>query len=225
MACLRIFRSARSGAFSARIWLTPFLLLFLPCAVAFANDFRTHYDLALALYQAQRFEEAIPEFQAAYEVEARPGLLFNIAQAYRKAGHPREALQYYERYLTSDPQIDSETRHKVDGYVTEARNTLAALELEMNHRLAEERAARQPEPPPAEPAPPPPPPPSIVLAPPPPPPPPPPPRPIYRRWWFWTGIGAVVTAGVVAGIVVGAERASAPLDVMAGIPRGPLTLH
>jgi hypothetical protein len=26
--------------------------------------------------------------------------------------------------------------------------------------------------------------------------------PIYKRWWFWTGIGAVVTAGVITGVVV-----------------------
>ncbi len=26
-------------------------------------------------------------------------------------------------------------------------------------------------------------------------------RPLYKRWWFWAGIGAVVTGAVIAGIV------------------------
>jgi hypothetical protein len=49
----------------------------------------------------------------------------------------------------------------------------------------------------------------------PPPPPPPPPRhvahgaPFYRRWWFWSGVGAVAL-GVVAGAVIVHERDSGP---------------
>ena len=69
------------------------LVFFLGSASATAQDFKTHYDLALALYQAQKFEESIPEFKAAYQLSPKPALLFNLAQAYRKAGHPREALR------------------------------------------------------------------------------------------------------------------------------------
>ncbi len=29
--------------------------------------------------------------------------------------------------------------------------------------------------------------------------------PITGRWWFWTGIGAVVVAGVVTGIVIASQ--------------------
>jgi hypothetical protein len=28
------------------------------------------------------------------------------------------------------------------------------------------------------------------------------PRPFYRRWWFWTGAGALVAAGVVTALVL-----------------------
>ncbi len=123
------------------LWL--WLLLGASGAAVWAADFKTHYDLAMALYQAQRYEDAIPEFKAAYERDPKPGLLFNLAQSYRKAGHPREAIEYYDRYLSSEPKLDSEMRRKVDGYLAEARNTLAALELEMKQRLAEEKAARE----------------------------------------------------------------------------------
>jgi tetratricopeptide (TPR) repeat protein len=198
------------------------LLLLGLCALsppAWAQDFKTHYDLAMALYQAQKFEEAIPEFKAAYEIDRKPGLLFNIAQSYRKAGRPRDAIQYYDQYLSSDPRLDTDTRRKVDGYLAEARNTLASLELELKRRLAEEKAARAVEPPPTlqpEPTP-----------PPPPPAPPPPPQekstPVYKRPWLWAVVGGVVVAGVIVGVVVGTSTARAAPVVDSGVPRVAIT--
>ncbi len=153
--------------------------------------------------------------------------MFNLAQAYRKAGHPREAIEYYDKYLSAAPSLDDDTRHKVDGYLAEARNTLAALELEMKQRLAEEKAARERESPP---------PPAPVQAPPPVAAPAPavpavavgvavkpPPRPVYRKWWFWTILGSAVTVGVIAGVSVSAAANSGPsLPVGAAGARGTL---
>lgn len=194
-------------------------LVALPCRAA---DWKTHYDLALALYQAQKFEDSIPEFKAAYEQLPNPGLLFNLAQAYRKAGHPREAIEYYDRYLSAAPQLNEEMRHKVDSYLAEARNTLAALELEMKRRLAEEKAAHEHEPEPAAPRPPP-------SAPAPAPaaelavlnaPAAPPARPLYKRWWLWTAVaGAAVTAAVITGVAVASQSPATPVAVPAGVPR------
>lgn len=192
------------------------LLLLGLCALsppAWAQDFKTHYDLAMALYQAQKFEEAIPEFKAAYEIDRKPGLLFNIAQSYRKAGRPRDAIQYYDQYLSSDPRLDTDTRRKVDGYLAEARNTLASLELELKRRLAEEKAARAVEPPP-------------TLQPEPTPPPPPPQEkstPVYKRPWLWAVVGGVVVAGVIVGVVVGTSTARAAPVVDSGVPRVAIT--
>jgi tetratricopeptide (TPR) repeat protein len=199
------------------------LLLLLGLCVlsppAWAQDFKTHYDLAMALYQAQKFEEAIPEFKAAYEIDRKPGLLFNIAQSYRKAGRPRDAIQYYDQYLSSDPRLDTDTRRKVDGYLAEARNTLASLELELKRRLAEEKAARAVEPPPTlQPDP---------TPPPPPPAPPPPPQeksiPVYKRPWLWAVVGGVVVAGVIVGVVVGTSTAPTAPVVDSAIPRVAIT--
>jgi len=179
-------------------------MLVLVCSsAAHADDFKTHHDLALALYQAQKFDESIPEFKAAYAITPKSGLLFNLAQAYRKAGHPREAIEYYDRYLSTSPQVDDDTRHKVDGYLTEARNTLAALELEMKQRLAEEKAAHEPEPSLVP----------VVAAPPPPVVPPvvpPPPKPVYKRWWLWTIVGGAVLAGTAVGLGVGLSNTGSP---------------
>lgn len=211
-------------------WLGALLLVALCSGSAYGQDFKTHYDLALALYQAQKFEEAIPEFKAAYEIDPKPGLLFNIAQAYRKAGHPRDAIQYYDRYLSVEPRLDTDTRRKVDGYLAEARNTLAALELEMKRRLAEEKAAREQEPPPPAPQPEPVQPQPVLAQQP-----ATPPglvhvesnktaTPLYQRWWLWTIVGGVVAAGVVTGVVVGTQSGTGDMPttwpaVPTGVPR------
>jgi len=220
------------------------LAILLGSATAHAQDFKTHYDLALALYQAQKFEDAIPEFKAAYQLTPKPGLLFNLAQAYRKAGHPREAIEYYDRYLSATPQLDGDTRHKVDGCLAEARNTLAALELEMKRRLAEEKAAHEHESesaPPAQsagaaalpagqPA-------GPLLAPAAPLAPSTPlvasnpagadpgsqSRPIYKRWWFWTTIGGALAAGAIIGVAVGTQHSATSIMVSSGVPRGTIT--
>jgi tetratricopeptide (TPR) repeat protein len=201
------------------------LLAALP-AVARADDFQIHYDLAQALYNAQRFDDAIPELKAAYALEPKPSLLFNIAQAYRKSGHLREAIEYYDKYLTEDPQLDTDTRRKVDGYLIEARNTLAALELEMKRRLAEEKAAREPEPvgystqvalPPQHP---------VIFADPPQLTSQQPQKPVHRRWWFYTAIGSAVAVGlgvgVGVGVGVGIKSDPTPLATPVGVPRAVL---
>ena len=201
------------------------LFILLGSATAHAQDFKTHYDLALALYQAQKFEESIPEFKAAYTLNPKPALLFNLAQAYRKAGHPREAVEHYDLYLSATPQLDGETRHKVDGYLAEARNTLASLELEMKRRLAEDKAAREHDPEPMPPPAPPPavaPPPAAVLVAPSPAPAvkdQPMPTPIYKRWWLWTAVGGAAAAAVVTGVAIGTQSPSTPVAVPSGVPR------
>lgn len=143
-----------------------------------ADPFDEHTDRAIALYQEQRFEEAIAEFQAAYALRQWPRLLFNIGQAHMRLGHAREALGYYEQYLRVQPDPPPEAKE------------------ELERAMAQARALLEP-PRPPKPAPPPP-----QLLPPPPRPAPPPPRPsIARAWWLWTGVGLLAGAAVTAGVL------------------------
>jgi tetratricopeptide (TPR) repeat protein len=59
----------------------------------------------LALYEAGKLDEAIALFRQAYALAPAPGLLFNIAQAYRAKGPDgcAEALQYYRTYFDEAP--------------------------------------------------------------------------------------------------------------------------
>ena len=68
------------------------------------RSLREVLDSATKLFQAGSYDQAIVEFQVAYTKRQLPTLLFNIAQAHRKAGHWSEALALYERFLRDDPK-------------------------------------------------------------------------------------------------------------------------
>jgi tetratricopeptide (TPR) repeat protein len=118
------------------------------------------------------YDAAISEFRKAYELEADPAVLYDIALAYQELGVPERARFFYRRYLSVAPSAPNRAE-------VEAR--LGALD-----RLLP--ALPEPSPPPSnEPGP------VAELGAPPPPPEPASPS-IFRRWWFWTAVGAV-TAG------------------------------
>jgi tetratricopeptide (TPR) repeat protein len=57
-----------------------------------------------ALHDAGDYGGAIAAFNAAYTLAPRPGLLFNIAQAYRLSGDCDDAAFMYRRYLETNPE-------------------------------------------------------------------------------------------------------------------------
>jgi tetratricopeptide (TPR) repeat protein len=63
-------------------------------------------DLAMrgrAYHDAGDYGAAVAAFKEAYVLAPSPGLLFNIAQAYRLAGNCDEAAWMYRRYLDTNP--------------------------------------------------------------------------------------------------------------------------
>jgi tetratricopeptide (TPR) repeat protein len=166
---------------------------------------RRHFRIGKAHYQQGLYDEAIAEYRAAYVRAALPDLLFDLGQAFRMKGERDQAIGYYKHFLHERPSgaASDEARR----YVVELTAELSAArqreaeaaqlrEAEVA-RLREARAARAaalaPSPPP------------LALA---------PARstpdtPIYRRWWLWTAVGAVV-AGAGVGLAVGLTRSSSP---------------
>jgi tetratricopeptide (TPR) repeat protein len=62
------------------------------------------YRKGMARYNLGDFDAAIEAFKQAYELSEAPGLLFNLAQASRLAGRPRQALHFYKSYLRMWPE-------------------------------------------------------------------------------------------------------------------------
>jgi hypothetical protein len=69
-------------------------------------DAKDHFKRGVKLYNLGHFQEAIPEFEKAYDLDPEPILLFNIAQSHRQNGSKERALFFYRRYLEQDPNTN-----------------------------------------------------------------------------------------------------------------------
>ncbi len=85
---------------------------------------REHYNKALQFYKQEFFEEALPEFKAAYDARQMSVLLVNIGRTLQKLGRPREAVAYYERFQAAESKPEPETAKRVQQYLTECRALL-----------------------------------------------------------------------------------------------------
>jgi tetratricopeptide (TPR) repeat protein len=109
LAALQGRRRRRPGRkdVSAVIWglvLVGWLGSSRPAQAADAQASREHFKKGSAAYDLGRFDEAIKEFEAAYQARSDPALLFNIGQAHRLLGHVDAALRSYRAYLRKAPR-------------------------------------------------------------------------------------------------------------------------
>lgn len=64
------------------------------------------YAEGQAAYDRDDYATAIARWQASYQLSGESGLLFNLAQAHRRAGDCRAALATYRRFVAADPSAD-----------------------------------------------------------------------------------------------------------------------
>jgi tetratricopeptide (TPR) repeat protein len=183
---------------------------------------RALYERAEKSFDVGKFADALADYQAAYEAKPLPGFLFNIAQCYRNMGDFDRARFFFRRYLAVDPRAPN--RRKVEELIGEMTKQIEAQKA-AGPTTSPPPATTAPLPPPGA-SPPvveekPPVSPPVVAPPPAPAPalapsvePEPTPasaapvltttaapsekKPLSHRWWFWTGLGAVVVGGAVA---------------------------
>jgi hypothetical protein len=70
---------------------------------ASAQDARELFQRGRGAYETGDFEGAVEAWRAAYELDPRPLLQFNLAQAYERLGRLQESLEAYERFLAAAP--------------------------------------------------------------------------------------------------------------------------
>jgi len=165
------------------------------------------YQLGGRFYAAEKFSAAAEAFLEAYRLQPNPIILYNVAQAYRKDGHFKEALAHYERFLAeSQPaqrgNVDSEARHYIDEIKTYLGSQQTLLDRQTPATRPPERVAPmqaapekppQAKPPEENPM-------KVTAAPeavvatharP----------PVYRRWYLWVPLAVgVVALGVGLGV-------------------------
>lgn len=165
------------------------LILVLLSSSAFAGEAREQARArslaAASAFKLGRFEEALKEYTAAYQLDAHPDLLFNIAQCHRNLGNHDRAIFFLELYLQE--ATSSEDRDRVEVLIAELeerRRPRSEVETPVvTTTVAASVAPKPPVPNPTTPVP----------------PPPEPTTPAYQQGWFW---GVVIgTAAVVGGAV------------------------
>jgi ribosomal protein S20 len=193
---------------------------------------RAEWRQANVAYNLGHYDEAAKHFEAAYTLVQDSAFLFNVAQSYRMGGKLDQALDRYRAFLRTS-SAGAPNRDTAEKLVAEIKRKLD--EEKKNGPIATPEAAPAKEaapaatltPPPVEkpvtspgsaaPLP-------VSAAPIPAPvdsttvlttvPAAPEPadagQPIYKKWWFWTGVGAVVVAGTVTAILLATHSSSSP---------------
>jgi hypothetical protein len=215
------------AAMLAALCLLMLSLSILGTATALADDAadaKTHYQKATGHYAIGEYKEAAAEYEAAYKAKQDPALLYNAAQSHRLANDNQKALLLYKNivklYPTSKYAAESKDR------IEKLEQAIATTQSPPNQPAPVEGVSSTPttatapapapagatapvQTPPVQPIG------QPAAAPPAPSVPPagasaPPPgatltatpasdaTPIYGKWWFWAGAGAVVVVAVIA---------------------------
>jgi tetratricopeptide (TPR) repeat protein len=150
----------------------------IPSRAASADDpatraARRHYERGEKLFALGRFDEALEEYQTAFDAKPLPGFLYNIGQCYRNLADYDQAIFSFKKYLNLEP--DAPNREAVERLIEELEEKKAQGESEKFIRKKQERAD----------------------------------PPIYKKWWFWTGVGVALVGGTV-GIYAASSGSSPP---------------
>lgn len=142
-----------------------------------------------AAYNLGQWEESCRHYARAYRLVEHADLLFNIGQCSRKSGDLGRALDAYKAYLRTSPE-DASNREQALRIIAELNTQIAAARLmnSADRKEAPEGAVGTPSP-------------AAPRA--------PPSKPVYKRWWFWTGVGVVVV-GSVAAMALGSSGDGVP---------------
>jgi tetratricopeptide (TPR) repeat protein len=158
---------------------------------------RVHFERGSAFHASGDYARAAAEYRAAYALYPSPELLFNLGQVARLSGDRKAALDYYQRYLSAEPEgrASEEARRHIEQLDPEQaeRPRVRTLQLTLTRPPSPASDPRVQT--------------ALVAQPegshrPP------------RKRWVWGvigGVGAAVIGGVVAGAVVGTmERPPRP---------------
>ena len=155
------------------------------------------FQAGKAAYEAANYTDALNFFEQAFQRSGRPQLLYNVGQSADRLRQDQKALDAFKQYLQKVP--DAPNRVEVETRIGVLERTLAERNAEpapvaVVPTPTETAAAAPSEPIENDPAfqntdsdd-----------------------KPVTKKWWFWTGIGAVVVGGaaVALALAIGGDEA------------------
>lgn len=87
-------------------------------------DARARLERGLALFEQQRYDEALAALEQGYAIDPRPEFLYARAQAERLAGRCARAIALYEAFLATAPTPEREAAARAN--LARCKDTLAA---------------------------------------------------------------------------------------------------
>jgi tetratricopeptide (TPR) repeat protein len=120
---------------------------------------RRHFERGEKLFALGKFDDALDEYQTAFDAKPLPGFLYNIGQCYRNLGDYDQAIFSFKKYLKLEP--DASNKEAVERLIEELEEKKAQGESAKFVRKPKKG----------------------------------PDKPVYKKWWFWTGIGVVAAGG------------------------------
>jgi tetratricopeptide (TPR) repeat protein len=114
----------------ARVFLLLLVCLAVtaPSRVARADDpatraARRHYERGEKLFALGKFDDALEEYQTAFDAKPLPGFLYNIGQCYRNLGDYDQAIFSFKKYLKLQP--DAENKDAVEQLISDLEDKKA----------------------------------------------------------------------------------------------------
>jgi hypothetical protein len=163
-------------------------------------------------FAAGRYAEALELFAKLYAETLHPVYLHNIGRCHQKMREPDKAIDAFRDYLAKTKKVSPDDRAMIEGYIAEmeklrdeqaaktapvpaapaptAAAALAPVAPSPAASTVEINVAPAPSSPPGT---------SLVAVAPAS---PAKETPVYARWWFWTGVGALVAGGVATALVL-----------------------
>jgi hypothetical protein len=106
---------------------------------------RQHYEIGTQQYDLGHWDDAIREFEKAYELRPDPSFLYNLAQAYRRKGDAKRALDLYKNYLAKVPKAPQ--RPEIEERINSLQKLIEEAALAKPARPAVEPTVTSPGPP------------------------------------------------------------------------------
>jgi tetratricopeptide (TPR) repeat protein len=149
---------------------------------------KRHFTTGEKLFALGRFDEALEEYQMAFDAKPIAGFLFNIGQCYRNLGNLDQAIFSFRKYLTLQP--DAPNTESVQQLIAELEDRKSREDGQRLVGPQKKRMEENNETPPES-------------------------KPIYKKWWFWAGVGVATVA--VGTTVYLATRPSSPTTSLGDI--------
>jgi len=113
--------SPRTRAAVLSTFLALATLVARPAFADARTEARAHFKKGMEAISSGKYEDGIRELEKAYQILPHPNVLYNIARAHAELGNLESAIDYFRRYLETNPVDADETKATVKGLESRLR--------------------------------------------------------------------------------------------------------